>query len=223
MTPARKARAASHPRRRQILEAALDCFTRVGFAAATMEDIRAASHASTGSIYHHFSSKEQLAAALYLEALQDYQAGFVAELHDRAEARGAIRALVEYHLAWVQRQPAWARWLLDMGRQAELVQAVEPQVRALNREFSERVLAWLAPHVERGAIRELPAEITFVILIGPAQVFARMWLAGQTEVDLPAAARALGDAAWRALRADDGAARAGAARGPSPQTGRRRS
>ena len=31
--------------------------------------------ASIGSIYHHFRSKEQLAAALYVEGLRDYQEG----------------------------------------------------------------------------------------------------------------------------------------------------
>lgn len=203
MVGPRRTRKASHARRRQILEAALNCFARLGFAATTMDDIRAASRASTGSIYHHFTSKEQLAAALYVEALRDYQTGFVAALQTRSNAQRAIRALVAYHLRWVEQHPAWARWLLDMGRQAELVQATEPDVRALNRDFSERVLAWLAPHVERGTIRKLPAALYFAILIGPAQVFTRMWLSGQSTVDVAPASRTLGDAAWRALRADD--------------------
>lgn len=203
MPRAQRSRASSHGRRRQILAAALDCFARLGFAATTMEDIRAASRASTGSIYHHFTSKEQLAAALYVEALRDYQAGFVGTLRTRTSAPPAIRSLVAYHLRWVEQHPAWARWLLDMGRQAELVQATEQQVRALNHEFSERVLAWLAPHVERGQIRKLPAPLYFAILIGPAQVFTRMWLGARPTVDLSSASRILGDAAWRALRTDD--------------------
>ncbi len=196
-------RAASNPRRRQILEAALDCFTRLGFAATTMEDIRSASRASTGSIYHHFASKERLAAALYVEALRDYQEGFVAAFGPRAHAAAAIHAAVAYHLRWVEQHPAWARWLLDMGRQAELVAATEPDVRALNRAFAERVLTWMDPHIKRGELRQLPAELYFAILIGPAQVFTRMWLSGHTGVALPAATRALGDAAWRALATDE--------------------
>ncbi len=203
MPRVQRSRAASVGRRRQILEAALDCFARLGFAATTMDDIRTASRASTGSIYHHFTSKEQLAAALYVEALRDYQAGFVGVPRVRMDASRAVRALVAYHLRWVEQHPAWARWLLDMGRQAELVQATEQQVRALNQEFSARVLAWLAPHVARGVLRKLPASLYFSILIGPAQVFTRMWLGGQPPVPLSVARRVLGDAAWQALRAND--------------------
>jgi len=40
-----------------------------------MADIRVRARASIGSIYHHFRSKEQLAAALYVEGLRDYQEG----------------------------------------------------------------------------------------------------------------------------------------------------
>ena len=54
-------------RRQAILDAALACFTNKGFTETTMEDIRIRSGASTGSIYHHFSNKEMLARALYLE------------------------------------------------------------------------------------------------------------------------------------------------------------
>ncbi len=54
-------------RRKAILDAALSCFASKGFTETTMEDIRKISGASTGSIYHHFSNKEMLARALYLE------------------------------------------------------------------------------------------------------------------------------------------------------------
>lgn len=191
-------RPAADGRRRAILAAALDVFTRTGFAAATMEDVRAGAGASTGSVYHHFRSKEQLAAALFVEALRDYQTGFVEVLGTGAPKR-IVRALVAYHLRWVERRPAWARWLLDMSRQAELVAATEAEVRALNEAFAERVMAWMAPHVERGTLRALPPELCFAILVGPAQVFTRMWLGGGARVSMAQAIRTLGDAAWASL------------------------
>ncbi len=44
-------------RRRSILEAALDCFLEKGYIATTINDIREASGATTGSIYHFFDGK----------------------------------------------------------------------------------------------------------------------------------------------------------------------
>ena len=58
---------ASERRKREILEAALACFGELGYEKTTLAEIRARSEASTGSIYHHFRSKEHLFAALYLE------------------------------------------------------------------------------------------------------------------------------------------------------------
>ena len=49
------------------MNAALELFVTKGFLATTMDDVRRRSGASIGSIYHHFGSKEDLAAALYVE------------------------------------------------------------------------------------------------------------------------------------------------------------
>jgi AcrR family transcriptional regulator len=68
-------------RRREILDAALACFVEKGLVVTTIDEIRLAAGASIGSLYHHFDSKEDLAAALYVEGLRDYQEGAVAELH----------------------------------------------------------------------------------------------------------------------------------------------
>ena len=45
---------------RRILQAALDCFTRHGYHATTMDDIAAKSGTSKGTLYWHFSSKDDL-------------------------------------------------------------------------------------------------------------------------------------------------------------------
>ena len=75
---------ASARRRAAIVAAALECFTRKGVAATTVEDLRRGSGASIGSIYHHFASKEHVAAALYLDALADYQRGMLVALQSGA-------------------------------------------------------------------------------------------------------------------------------------------
>src|SRR3954468_22476320 len=107
-------RAASTAARREaILAAALDCFTDLGYDATTMEDVRRRSGASVGSIYHHFAGKEDLAAALLVEGLRDYQAGLLrtrTEAGSHAEA--GVRGAVAHHLAWVEAHPDLARLLL---------------------------------------------------------------------------------------------------------------
>jgi len=124
----------SDSRKKEILSAALYCFTTIGFNGATLADIRVRAHASIGSIYHHFRSKEQLAAALYVEGLRDYQDNFLAELHRHQRAREAVRGLVHNHLRWVEDNPDWSRFLYEY-RQSEFVTTVEEEIKGLNDSF----------------------------------------------------------------------------------------
>ncbi len=191
--------AATQERRRKILEAALERFTSLGFAATTIEEIRERSGASTGSIYHHFASKEQLAAALYVEGLRDYQEGLVRELRRCRTARAGIRTIVDHHLRWVFAHPDWARFIFYM-REPASVAATEGILREMNQRFFGQVAAWMRPHAERGDLPVLPEDLYVAILIGPSQKFERDWLAGRTRSDPSQVRRVLADAAWNSLR-----------------------
>lgn len=190
-------------RQRRILHAALECFTRLGFDATTLEEIRSRSGASIGSIYHHFSSKEELAAALYVEALRDYQEGLLADLQRHKRCASGIRATVRYHLRWIAKHPDWARYLLEM-RRTESVAAVEEKIQNMNRQFFGEIRRWLEPHLTRGVLKRLPEDLYIAVIAGPSQEFARRWLAGRAKTDITQAARVLADAAWSALRTKAG-------------------
>jgi TetR/AcrR family transcriptional regulator, transcriptional repressor of aconitase len=62
ITPAR-----AQMRRRQIMEAALNCFARLGFHKTTMQDIVKQSKLSPGAIYCHFASKHAIIVAVVQE------------------------------------------------------------------------------------------------------------------------------------------------------------
>jgi AcrR family transcriptional regulator len=187
-------------RRETILQAALGCFTERGFTATTVEEIRARSGASIGSIYHHFGGKEAIAAELYVEGLRGYQEGFLRAIETADEAEAGIRALVRHHLRWVEHNPQLAQFLMNR-RETELLAATEARVRDLNRSFFPRVTAWVERGVEVGALRGLPADLREPILLGPCQEFSRLWLAGRTRISLRRAERELADATWNAVRA----------------------
>ncbi len=196
---------ASGARRREILLAALDCFVISGVEATTIEDIRARSGASVGSIYHHFGSKENLARALYIDELRDYQEGFLRELKRHDDAESGIRAVVAYHLAWISKDAKRARYLLTT-READFMTEAEDAVQEMNRRFFEEVASWRQPHIEAGAILRLPADFFTPLLVGPLHQFSRQWLAGRATSTITEAQSVLADAVWRALKGRDNAA-----------------
>jgi AcrR family transcriptional regulator len=70
-------------RRRQILDAAIECFARRGFQRTSMEDIIGESKLSAGAIYVYFQSKDQI-----IETLADERHDREKQLIKRAVARG---------------------------------------------------------------------------------------------------------------------------------------
>jgi AcrR family transcriptional regulator len=187
-------------RRRKILEAALRCFAENGYEATTLGQIRERSGASTGSIYHLFASKEEIAGAVYVDGLKGYQDGFLEVLAQRESAEATVRACVEYYLEWVEANERLARFI-HHTRQAELVPSVKDELRSMNRVFFGRLAEIIHAHVEAGSIKEMPREIFYAVVMGPSHEHARHWLAGRRKVPLVEASRFLAQASWDAVRA----------------------
>lgn len=58
-------------RKSQILDAAIECFRKRGFHQASMSQISAAAGMSSGHIYHYFSNKEEIVAAIVEQKTKD--------------------------------------------------------------------------------------------------------------------------------------------------------
>ena len=167
----------------------------------TIAEVRRRSGASVGSIYHRFGGKRELAAALYVDCLADYQAGLAGVLEANPAAEAGIRAMVRHHLRWVAANPGRAALLFE-HREPEVALASAERVRTLNESLFERCREWLAPHQKAGRVRRMPLELVYVIVLGPSQEHARAWLRDPDRRPLAAAERELARAAWAGVRAD---------------------
>jgi AcrR family transcriptional regulator len=191
-------RRSSEQRQREILQAALECFATNGYGATTMADIRERAGASTGSIYHHFKSKEQLAAELYLDGIRRTQAHGLQALLGQRSAEQGIRALVEAYLDWVRDNPQFAAFLFAM-RHADFVQAVEADLDRIQRAAFDTATEWFRARMLAGELPNLSPDVLRAILYGPAAHFARQWMASPAEIDFESGKRQLATAAWAAL------------------------
>ena len=187
-------------RRRDILDAALALFLERGVSETTADDIRARSGVSVGSFYHHFAGgKDDVAAALYLETIAEYQAGFLAELRRHRQVASGVRATVRYHLRWVESHRDAARFLFNYG-DLELRSRPDEALAQLNARVVSEVRQWAA-NVGAGELAGMPTDVATALWLGPAQQFARRWLAGGTTTSIDRAARLLAAAASAALSA----------------------
>lgn len=187
------------PARERILAAALELFSERGLVGTSIEDVCARSGASVGSVYHHFSSKEGIAAALYVEGLADYQRAFADELRRHDDPKEGVQAAARLHLDWCERHPQLTRFLLAAGDSAR--QHATAELRELNQSFFAEVRAWYRPHARYGVLRELDFDLVHALWLGPAQELCRLWLSGRSAVTPRQAGPVLAEGAWHALRA----------------------
>jgi AcrR family transcriptional regulator len=192
---------ASRARQQTILRTALHLFLNKGFGATTLDQILERSGASVGSFYHHFQSKVEVAAALYLQTLESYQTAFLGELRKHRGARAGIEGTVRHHLRWTRHSPDLAAYLTHC-REPEVSEASEARAQELNRAFFEQTGAWLAQHVHDGKVRRLSPQLYYALWMGPADEFTRLWLLGPRPRDANQIIRAeevLARAAWENL------------------------
>jgi AcrR family transcriptional regulator len=181
-----------------IMAAALDCFTAKGFSETSMADIQERSGASMGSIYHHFESKERLAAALYLEGVKGVHAVIRSVLSQSVEAEEGIKGLVLAYINWFVDHPDLGHYLFQ-GMGAQYLEIEGEKIREEGALLRRDMGAWLRPHIESGKIAGLPKELYGPLMLGPTREFLQQWLVRRNSTDLSESSQALAEAAWKTL------------------------
>jgi AcrR family transcriptional regulator len=127
--------------RRDVLDAALACFSTRGYVATSLSDVGRRAQVTRGAVYHHFDSKQ----ALFEEVLLDQLAGSVATLAEattgddpRVRAASALVAFLDlctaepFRTIVLEQGPialGWGRWReLD---QAHTLRVITDHLRAL--------------------------------------------------------------------------------------------
>jgi len=190
---------ATGARRQAILDAALECFSTLGYDQTTLADIRARSGASTGSIYHHFGSKERIAASLYLEGVRQTQVAGIEALLRTRTGRTGVAAQVGAYIDWVVEHPELARFLFAM-RHAPFLDDDEPEIDALNADVHARAAAWIADRVAAGELPDLEPAMRWALVFGPCRHWAGSWLRGATATSPEVAKQQIATASYAALQ-----------------------
>jgi AcrR family transcriptional regulator len=186
--------------RRAVLKHALHCFNAGGIEAATIEDLRAGSGQSVGTIYHHFGNKEGVAAVLFFAGFDDQSRAIAERTEAAPDAHAVVAELVAAYVGWVTALPELAAFLF-MARETI---AQGPYGAALRERLEARygpIDLRLAEGVRAGLIAELPGELMPALVLGGAESYCRAWLAGRRQARPTAYAGLLAEAAWRGIAA----------------------
>ena len=168
--------------REKILNAASEEFDLQGFDGATVSDIRARAGVSNGSFFHAFSTKEELAASLYLANLETYHQAMTQSLDEVTSAAEGVKALIEAHMGWVLSHKASARFLFEQAK-SDWMKSSKPDQQQSNERFRDALAKWYEPLMTSGELMRLSPHALIAQIIGPAQLICRGWLSGRDDTD----------------------------------------
>lgn len=189
------ARAQERDLRCQIVDTALQLFSRNGYFNTSVHDIRRAAGVSIGAIYHHFPSKEAIASALYDELVDRMDQVMVDIVAAHGSAHDRCRAVVAalYELAETQRE--MMSFILN-AKHREFMPDATPICSS--RPFG-RMLDMVREGIAAGEIRQMEALVAAPSLFGGPLRLLQLRLDGVLTVPLPSVLDTAWECAWRAV------------------------
>ncbi len=160
-----KERLSGKERRQQIVEAAIDLFSRKGFTGTTTREIAEAAGISEATIFKHFQTKRELYSAI-IEVKSETEE-LLASAAKAAEAKddaGVLRAVGLKMMEQTERDPSLMRLLLFSALEGHELSEIffESRVRRLHEFLS----GYLRKRIEEGRLRPFDALVAARGFIG---------------------------------------------------------
>jgi AcrR family transcriptional regulator len=159
--------------RERILEAALHCFSELGFDGATTREIARRADVNLGLIKYYFDGKEQLWREAVTRSFDELGAGLAEALREAGsfDDRERLSLLVRRYIRWVALHPEFIRLMHDEGRHdsPRMRWLVDHHVRPL----FETTVAALRSAQERGFLPTGidPLHLHYILIGAVALVF----------------------------------------------------
>lgn len=134
--------------RAEILDSALDLFSKKGFHNVTMQEIAKESEFSVGTLYKFFANKEDLYKALIDEKSSEFHYALSEAIDGHADELGSIKAFVETHIRLFMENLKFVRLYLAETRGASF--NIGAGLDETLRKKHVRILNKLANVFERG-------------------------------------------------------------------------
>ena len=181
--------------RQKLLRAGLELFTTVGFRATTTPEIAARAGVAEGTIYRHFSGKEDLLIAAYHEA-QRWGLELVKgpEGDQALPPRDRLLGVAKRLVSAGESDPAMTRMLLRRREQGYL----DDSAREAARQFREALQQIVASGKQDGLVRAGPADLWTSVWLALVAFAAERVSAKEWSPDHPQVAFTL-EAAWDAI------------------------
>ena len=190
--------------RERVLDAALTLFVEQGYFNTNVPDISRHSRCSVGSIYHHFLNKEEIAADLYKQGIEQFRHALSKGISTPANTEQSLREMVASFLAFAEDNEQLSRYLW-LARHDEFLggQVNKPTFVGFD-TLGRKLTKVIKNGIRGGEIPNLKAEVYWSILFGIPLSYVRDWLEGYSSARPSEMSSVLANSCWAALTANRG-------------------
>ena len=174
----KKIKAEPNVRRNEILKIAAEVLAEKGCASATVRDIAKASGILSGSLYHHFKSKDEIIFIILSEVFEEFKSGYENIQNESQDPVQVLQNLVIFGFTALDRWNSELQILQnDFGFLSRL-----PEFRFLVDGSDEIEATWIksiSGGIEKGVFRgDLDARFAYQMMIGSIVSASRWYRSG---------------------------------------------
>ena len=160
-----KERLSGEERRRQIVEAAIDLFSRKGFRGTTTREIAEAAGISEAMIFKHFATKQELYSAI-IEAKSETEEllASAAKAASRTDDQGVFRSVGLKMMEQTERDPSLMRLLLFSALEGHELSDIFFKSRV--KRLHEFLSSYIRTRIEEGGFRPVDSLVAARGFIG---------------------------------------------------------
>src|SRR5580658_7172190 len=161
-------------RRRQLIEVAVDLFSRKGFGGTTTREIAAAAGVTEAIIFRHFATKHDLYQAILDTRCNspEAQTWFAETQHfmDNNDDEGLFRLLISKIVEGARKDPKFHRLMLHASLEGHELALIHHN--RFKTPIGAQLIAYVAKRQREGAIRQCDPVAVIFAVAGIAQYYA---------------------------------------------------
>ncbi len=156
-------------KKEKLMSAALELFAEQGFRGTSTAEIAQKAGVATGTLFHHFPTKEALINDLYREIKRDLAEHLFADLEHHAGTKNGIRHIYFAFVSWGLENTWKYRFIKHCDASPYIGTALREECQARFRPL----FLLLEEAVTSGLIKNLPTMLLMNILTGMLEGFIR--------------------------------------------------
>ncbi len=186
--------------RERILAAALKLFVEKGYFNTNVPDLSRESQCSVGSIYHTFKNKEEVAAALFEEAMKSFRRALESAFTSSDDIAIITKNVVKRFLEFSEVNHQISKYIWLCRHNEFMTGMIKHPTRVGFDQLGRGLTKAIKQGIRDKKMLPLRANIIWSILFGIPLAYVRDWLDGYNAEPPSQVAEQIAEACWRSLK-----------------------